>query len=125
MSTVFMQKGNSAIALVEPLRQEIQNHLEKEKQRIFDEILHYPPPIPACDIQFNFLLEERSNITQELRRVREISERGASDFEQLKSLRKFVESSQYFDNVLTARLMSDLEQVLDICHQSTEPSQKL
>ncbi len=108
MSTVMMQKGNSAIALVELLRQEIQNHLEKEKQRIFDEILYYPPPIPACDVQFNFLLEDRSNITQELRRVREISERGASDFEQLKSLREFVESSQYFDNLLTARLMSDL-----------------
>ena len=110
MSTVLMQQGNNTIALGEPLWQEIENQLEKEKQRIFNEILNYPPPIPACDVQFNFLLEERSKITEELRRMREISANDAND---ILSIRKFIESCKYFDNGLKAKLLSNLEKVLD------------
>ena len=40
--------------------------LENERRRIIDEIKAYPTPIPACDAQFNFLLEERARIEQEL-----------------------------------------------------------
>ena len=103
--------------LVEPVWQKIESHLKKERQRVFDEILHYPPPIPACDVQFNFLLEERTKISQELRRMREIAEEGGRDLNQVKSLHKFVETSRYFDKVLAVKLMSDLEQVLDTCNQ--------
>jgi hypothetical protein len=40
--------------------------LEKERQRIHEEIRGYPRPIPACDVQFNALLEERNAICAEL-----------------------------------------------------------
>lgn len=43
--------------------------LEQEKRRINEEINNYPPPIPACDAQFNYLLEERARILQELSRL--------------------------------------------------------
>ena len=110
MSTVLTQKKNSPVVLVESVWREIENHLEIEKKRIFDEILNYPPPIPACDVQFNFLLEERSKITEELRRMRKISENDANG---VQSIREFVESCEYFNNLLEAKLLSDLEKVLD------------
>ena len=40
--------------------------LQWEKRRIDQEIRDYPTPIAACDAQFNFLLEERARIKQEL-----------------------------------------------------------
>jgi hypothetical protein len=43
--------------------------LESERHRINDEIKNYPTPIPACDAQFNFLLEERARIARELREL--------------------------------------------------------
>ncbi len=47
--------------------------LEKKKQEVQDEILHYPPPIPACDQQFNYLLEQRALLAQAVRQVNEIA----------------------------------------------------
>jgi hypothetical protein len=106
MSTVLKRPTT----LVESLWQEIESHLEIEKKRIFDEILNYPPPIPVCDVQFNFLLEERSKITEELRRMHEISENNVNG---IQSIREFIESCKYFDGLLGAKLLSDLEEVLD------------
>ena len=107
-----MQSLNEKAISAEAVWQEVESHLEKEKQRIFDEILNYPPPIPACDVQFNFLLEERSKITQELRRVHEILEEGTGEPDRISLLREFVKSCKYFDESLTAALLSDLEKVV-------------
>jgi len=114
MTTVHVQAGMARVrALLEPLRREIESHLEMEKQRIFDEILHYPPPIPACDVQFNFLLIERAKITQELRQAHEIFAKDMSDFDCIQSIREFVDSCKYFDASLEAKFLSELEKVLD------------
>ena len=48
----------------------IHQHLDKEMRRVQDEIRSYPAPIPACDAQFNYLLEERESLSSELARVR-------------------------------------------------------
>lgn len=48
----------------------IRNHLEERMRRVQDEIRSYPAPIPACDAQFNHLLEERDALSSELARVR-------------------------------------------------------
>jgi hypothetical protein len=37
-----------------------------ERARIVAEIRAYPPPIPACDAQFNWLLERRAEIERAL-----------------------------------------------------------
>ena len=49
----------------------IHTQLAKKKRQIAQEILHYPPPIPACDAQFNFLLEERARVTTVLAQLEE------------------------------------------------------
>ncbi|MEM7333727.1 MAG: hypothetical protein AAF490_16690 [Chloroflexota bacterium] len=45
--------------------------LKEKKKAVQDEILHYPPPIPACDQQFNHLLEQRAQLSQALRQLSE------------------------------------------------------
>lgn len=44
--------------------------LEAELARTYEEISNYPPPIPACDEQFNYLLEKRDQLLRELARLR-------------------------------------------------------
>lgn len=50
----------------------IRAHLEDRMRRVRDEIRSYPAPIPACDAQYNFLLEQREALTDELHRLREL-----------------------------------------------------
>ena len=99
---------NSTIALLEALWLEIRTHLEKEKTQIYEEIENYPPPIPACDLQYNHLLEERTRVTQELNRVREASEQGSNYADSVRLIREFLGSCAYIDDALEARLKSDL-----------------
>ena len=51
-------------ALSESTWQSVRERLESDRRRINDEIEHYPPPIPRCDAQFNYLLEARANIAR-------------------------------------------------------------
>lgn len=95
------------------LWQKIESHLEQEKRRVFDEILQYPPPIPACDVQFNFLLAERAAITQEIRRMNEIWRKKTETLDYTQATREFIESCKYVDGLLRASLLSQLEQVSD------------
>lgn len=57
---------------LETIWAEIIAHLAEKKGHIEEEILHYPPPIPACDLVFNHLLEERSRLSKELRRAQAV-----------------------------------------------------
>ena len=97
----------NSYALAVPLWQKIEGYLLQEKQRIFDEIVNYPPPIPACDAQFNFLLAERAEMMQALQQLREIS---AGEFS---TLRKFIQTCKFFDEALQATLLTELDGVLD------------
>ena len=48
--------------------------LEALKESVEAEIRSYPPPIPACDAQYNHLLELRRLLPQELRRLERAAE---------------------------------------------------
>ncbi len=63
----------------ETLWLEIKTSLEEQRNFINEEIRNYPPPIPACDAQFNFLLEERARLTTELNRLQEITGQNTDD----------------------------------------------
>ena len=52
--------------------------LERRREAIRAEIAAYPMPIPACDAQFNHLLDERRRIARRLARTGELLERGVS-----------------------------------------------
>lgn len=60
--------------------EEIKCHLERRKEEIYSEIKSYPPPIPACDAQFNYLLELRNAVADELSQVSSLlDDNAASD----------------------------------------------
>lgn len=52
--------------------------LERKKAQIYAEIQAYPFPIPACDQQYNYLLEERARVRQELRRLETLIKENAA-----------------------------------------------
>lgn len=48
---------------------QVRDRLEARRRPIQDEIRRYPPPIPACDAHFNYLLDQRSLLSRELVRL--------------------------------------------------------
>jgi hypothetical protein len=60
----------------------VRDYLKGQRDRICDEICAYPTPIPACDVHFNRLLEERTGIFDALRQLDGLGEddRSIADF---------------------------------------------
>lgn len=77
--------------------QRVETALLDEKERISAEIHAYPPPIPACDAQFNYLLERRDQVSVELTRLHAISEGRHTAAELADALRDFLAASQSID----------------------------
>ena len=71
--------------------------MESLVESVSEQIQNYPPPIPACDAQFNHLLELRQTLPQELARL------AARDNSM--SIEDFVRSSPCRDALAT--LLSD------------------
>lgn len=100
--------GQADLTLMNAAWQRIRQHLEEEKQRIFQEIRCYPPPIPACDVQFNGLLEERVTILQELGKVEGILKQDLTVEEQMELLDEFLRSSHNINGELADLLRQSL-----------------
>jgi hypothetical protein len=64
LSTATDEQGHETGAV---LRE--RDALERERLRIQAEIVSYPTPIPACDVYFNGLLEQRARICEALARL--------------------------------------------------------
>ena len=61
------------------LWQEIRSFLYVELESVETEIRTYPKPIPACDLQFNFLLEKRAEVSRALTRMHKTHHKGLSE----------------------------------------------
>ena len=68
--------------------QELKHRLEAHRTALNEEIAAYPGPITGCDAQFNHLLEQRSGINRELKRLEEARGDAAA-------LRRFVNDCEY------------------------------
>ncbi len=100
--------GQAGGALLDDRWQRIRQHLEAEKEQIYQEISYYPPPIPACDVQFNDLLQRRTTVLQELGQVNAILKMRLTVREQIEFLNEFMQSSQH----LTGELVGNIRQSL-------------
>jgi chorismate mutase len=90
----------------------IKQHLEEEKRRIYHEIRSYPPPIPACDAQFNHLLEERRKISQELAELEHLSNQDFTPEQHIKLIDRFITSSICINNQADPEIRSRLKESL-------------
>ena len=57
------------------------------------EITNYPTPIPACDVHFNRLLEERAKIFQELGRLEKLQGDARARNVDIAALEEFIRAS--------------------------------
>jgi hypothetical protein len=74
---------------------EIRGHLQHKREQITTEIRNYPPPIPACDAQFNYLLEQRARIEQALSQLDALQKEGPAHHARIDVLDEFIQSSEY------------------------------
>lgn len=88
---------------------QIRAQLETEKARIYEAIGTYPPPIAACDQQFNFLLEERTSVSQGLDRLNEAAAASLTIEDSLKRMEEFIQSSRYVDSEVEQTIRSYIE----------------
>ena len=80
------------------------NQLEKVKIRVNKEIGDYPSPIPACDVQFNYLLEERSKISLVLKRVENLLTTCQTETIAIETIEELIKMSSQIDDDMAARL---------------------
>ena len=78
--------------------------LEKAKIRVNKEIGNYPSPIPACDAQFNYLLEERSKISVALKRVDNLLTKCQTETIEIETIEELIKMSSQIDDGMAARL---------------------
>lgn len=96
--------------LVKSIWKEIRTHLESERAQIYEEIRNYPPPIPACDLQFNHLLEERARISQELSQLDALSKESLTRRDYIKLIDEFIRSSSYISDEAEQKIRSFFKQ---------------
>jgi hypothetical protein len=77
---------------------EIRNLLDGKRLELATEIRRYPPPIPACDAHFNYLLEERAKVTHEISCMDELSGSLITGANAASLIRAFVNGCAYLDS---------------------------
>ena len=98
-----VSESNSLDTLsVEEAWTSIEAFLNEKLCTIKEEIRHYPAPIPACDAQFNYLLEQRSHLPQEIARVQGFKH-SALQTEARNILHTFIATCPYLDEVQLSR----------------------
>ena len=78
-------------------------------RRVREEIRAYPAPIPACDAQYNFLLEEREAITSELHRLRELMAGEDSSEDPSSSVDEFLNMTTHLDDAAKREIRAFVE----------------
>jgi hypothetical protein len=58
-----------ALHTADGVRAALRAHLEGRRDRICAELAEYPRPVPACDVHYNRLLEERGAVCRDLDRL--------------------------------------------------------
>lgn len=91
------------------IRASLEAQLNSERERIYAEIHAYPPPIPACDAQFNYLIEKRAFVTQELNRVRALAGNRPSADENTRLLHEYITTSQILSQFAKAEILTALD----------------
>lgn len=105
-----MKAATTTNAISRDICSQVEARLWQERERIYAEIHAYPPPIPACDAQFNYLIEKRAAVAQELSKVRSIDWRPDNPRQAVAVLRQIVKSSEILNTSAKAYLLEALAQ---------------
>lgn len=83
---------------IEDIWNRIREHLETKRAQVLADIVNYPPPIPACDQHYNYLLEQRVHISQELRRLNTLLQDRSASQDEFKLIDEFLTASAYIQD---------------------------
>lgn len=89
--------GETDLAALKSLWQEIRDHRKNRKQLIDEELRSYPTPIPRCDAQFNHLYEQRTRLFGELTRMDALAEKSLARGDYIELIEEFLSSATYTD----------------------------
>ena len=81
------------------------DYLKAKRKSIIKEIRAYPSPIPACDAQFNYLLEQRTKLFHELERLHRIDKGVLQGESGMMRMREFIESSDCIHSDMKRQMM--------------------
>ena len=93
-----------------PAWQDIRVKLEHARQRIQAEITRYPAPIPACDADFNFMLEERARLCAMLDHMHD-----TATLEAIARVDAYLLAARYLDDGTKRTLRTRLREARDVC----------
>lgn len=114
MTTFKVQKGNATATDTTPnttIWHTIKICLEAKRDAIYEEISYYRAPIPACDVQFNHLLEERSRVFQELSQVNSLAAQAQAGDDPQPLLEEFLTTSTCLDTASKQHLRIAIAQM--------------
>jgi len=103
------EMGRPALTAVEALGEKIQAHLESEQHRNYEEIKNYPKPIPACDVQFNDLLEQRNGIAAEMDRLQQTMQASRETKDPNSLVAEFIISCRFLNHKAKQQLFQELK----------------
>lgn len=89
--------------------QGVRDLLEHKKAQVNEAIVNYPPPIPACDQHFNYLLEERAKLPQELQRLADFAKQGTGQKEHRTLLEEFIMTSSHLNDEERQRVRAEIK----------------
>jgi hypothetical protein len=89
----------------------VRAELEGAWARLSEEIRNYPRPIPACDEQFNHLLEQRARLARDMDGLEEASGQGLGGAGALERAEAFIRSTSYLDDAARQRFLTALRSV--------------
>jgi hypothetical protein len=108
MSPVAGERAPQYAGDVRSLCDRVRALLDRERQRLHEEIRAYPTPIPRCDQQFNALIGRREQLFAESARLEAAA--AASGDHEVEALLAFVDSSCCIDDESKRRLRTALSE---------------
>jgi hypothetical protein len=91
---------------------EVASELERRKTQLYEQIKNYPPPITACDQQFDYLLAQHREISRELDRMRAVVQASSTNHEPARVIDEFLRSATSIDDEARQRIRSRLSQAV-------------
>ena len=91
---------------VQQLRADVRALMVRKKEQIYAEIRAYPFPIPACDAQYNYLLEKSDRASQELQQLDALADAQTNPAATLAALKAVVAESALLDKETQRRIIS-------------------
>jgi len=98
LSILFSMDYGGIMSDTQSTWHDIHNLLESQRAQTIDAIRNYPPPIPACDAQFNYLLEKRDQLSVELNRLQTMCQTDGGEKHSTQDLVEFMANSKVIND---------------------------